>query len=836
MMRMRTVALHVLILWNLAVAQPLLDVVGRSGHFFIAHRSSPLDILLLIALVCLAAPCVLIGLIGAAGLLRLRPATHVAAIWALASTLVLLWTKPFVGGSATLHFAAALAIGSFLTFAYVRAALVRLFVTCLTPAVVIIPGAFLWTPDIWKQFVHEPAPTAMAAGSARPIPVVLIVFDELPLVSLLDEHAQIDANNYPNFARLGRQAHWFRNATTVSQHTLTAIPAILTGRYPVADRLPTATDFPENLFTLLTRTHALHAFEQGTQLCPETLCEAEIPIGSAPKRMVRLLGDLTVVYLRILLPAELADRLPRIDGAWNNFLQQTLRAPARSPATAADFFRVFAAASQSNRSARFRRFVEGITPASSEPGFYYLHSMITHVPWRRLPSGQWYDDTVKVEGLLPNETWSSDPSQVAQGYYRHLLQVGFADRLLGELMDRLKATGVYDDALLIVTADHGASFRPGDRRRHLTPTNVGGIAAVPLLIKLPGQVHQVVSDRPVQSIDITPTVAAVLDVKLPWPVDGQSVYADDEPRHRVAYDDDLQPFDLPDDLSLLLAPLRRKHSMLAGQGNRWQWPGPMSHLVGRSITEFPLHHAAGISALLDDERLLLEVDPEGEFIPVHIRGTIRADMPLPLKAGVAVAVNGVIRATTWTSRDDKTDRFSVMFREEALRAGSNEIDVLLLPDDHMDGPLRTLRRQHAPVYRLEATPDAERIVDGAHRQYLVTPGAVRGYIDRWNALDRIGSASGWAADLQAMSPAVAVVGFVNGEFAGAAFMTFDRPDIVTLSGSEGPRRSGFVLRVLSPSTVDLESAEVRLFAISESGRASEIVNRVEGVRLGPHRR
>ena len=61
--------------------------------------------------------------------------------------------------------------------------------------------------------------------------------------------------------------------------------------------------------------------------------------------------------------------------------------------------------------------------------------------------------------------WTDNQSAVNQYWQRHLLQLGFTDRLLGRLVTRLRRAGLYDRSLLVVTADHGASFRPGDNRR-----------------------------------------------------------------------------------------------------------------------------------------------------------------------------------------------------------------------------------------------------------------------------------------------------------------------------------------------------------------------------------
>ena len=69
----------------------------------------------------------------------------------------------------------------------------------------------------------------------------------------------------------------------------------------------------------------------------------------------------------------------------------------------------------------------------------------------------------------------------------HLLQVGAVDRWLGELLEHLNDTGLHDRSLLVLTADHGVSFRPGDHARYATRTTFQDVLPVPLFIKAPFQ-------------------------------------------------------------------------------------------------------------------------------------------------------------------------------------------------------------------------------------------------------------------------------------------------------------------------------------------------------------
>ena len=131
----------------------------------------------------------------------------------------------------------------------------------------------------------------------------------------------------------------------------------------------------------------------------------------------------------------------------------------------------------------------------------------------------------KLPHGVTDETWTGTEWEVIQGYQRHLLQLGYVDKLIGELTAKLKEAGLYDASLIIIAADHGVAFRARKKRRHITEATISDIVSIPFFIKLPGQESGVVSDRNVETIDILPTVADVLNISVPlgdgWAVDGR---------------------------------------------------------------------------------------------------------------------------------------------------------------------------------------------------------------------------------------------------------------------------------------------------------------------------
>ena len=224
---------------------------------------------------------------------------------------------------------AALVLGAGVALLYARFGAVRLFFTLLAPAVVIFPGLFVAASPVTPLLVQaERARELAPATIGSPAPIVFVVFDEFPTTSLMDAEEGIDAERYPSFAALARDATWYRRTTTVGETTYNALPAILTGSYPRPDQLPHALDHPHNLFTLLAGTYEMHAVGALTQLCPEGLCMRDEGRGVS-ERLSGMLSDLAIVYLHIVLSDDLRAFLPSIAHGWRGFGQRRGRGGKR---------------------------------------------------------------------------------------------------------------------------------------------------------------------------------------------------------------------------------------------------------------------------------------------------------------------------------------------------------------------------------------------------------------------------------------------------------------------------------------------------------------------------
>ena len=65
-----------------------------------------------------------------------------------------------------------------------------------------------------------------------------------------------------------------------------------------------------------------------TQLCPQGLCVLDED-GSTPERLSGMLSDLAIVYLHLILSADLRDRLPSVTDGWAGFAEEMEAFPGR---------------------------------------------------------------------------------------------------------------------------------------------------------------------------------------------------------------------------------------------------------------------------------------------------------------------------------------------------------------------------------------------------------------------------------------------------------------------------------------------------------------------------
>jgi hypothetical protein len=465
------------------------------------------------------------------------------------------------------------------------------------------------------------APAAIPAEKHPP--VVMIVFDEFSTTSLVDRNHRIDPVRYPSFAGLAKDGTWFPNSTASLDETGRAVSSLFTGRNITKHAKPTFRVNRNNLFTLMARRYRLNVSEEVSNLCPRRLCPSSRP---QTKRSV----------------------LHKLAGG---------------------------------RGQRFDRWVRSIR-RGSKPTFYFKHALLPHAPWRYLPSGRQFRDG-KTQRLYSWNLLHFTRWLVDQSYQRHLLQVGYTDRLLGRALARLRATGLYDRALIVVTADNGEGFGRLGNGHEISRRNAGDIALTPLLIKLPGQRSGRIVRRHVRTMDLVPTIARLAGVRIPWHVDGRSVFgpaARRIPSTTVLYKRSGQR------VRLSLGSLtRRANSSLRLKlrlfGSGKEPPGlfgigPRPSLHGTPVSRLTALPPGRTRAALDAASRYARVRRSSGSVPVRVMGKLTG-RGSRRRADIAVAVNGTIAATapTFAPKRGATQLFSVLVPESSLRDGRNGVKL-----------------------------------------------------------------------------------------------------------------------------------------------------------------
>lgn len=611
----------------MALGQPLLDVMMRQPAFLVAHHASPLTIGLLVATLLIAPPLFLLSAESIAARLN-RNAAHWLR-FALTASLVALIALPVIkqadtaSGIAMLAISIAIGVGA--AIAYGRFHWVRRFATVLGVASILIAPLF-WVSQPIAKLLRAPSALAGAQfdSAADLPPIVLVILDELPLTSLLDERERIDPVRYPAFAKLAETSTWFRGASAVHFDSIHAVPAILTGKYPSKGRLPTAADHPENLFTLLGSRYHVYADEPITAMYHRAETEANT-IAS----MLAIASDLRVIYLHLLLPVEFTSGLPAVAEMWKGFTKNDNPLPtAENGQFHADRVQRF-----SDFTASLRRRI------ADKPTLYFLHSLLPHPPWEHLPSGRAY---FPANAGVPTKTWGPSGWWPAQAYQQHLLQLSYTDTLLGKVLAKLERLDMFDAALIVVTSDHGAGFWPNGSHRgpELHPEDV---LSVPLLIKAPHQRRPKISDRAVESIDILPSIADLLDIEIPWAIDGCSAF---DVNCAARTERRLAGMSFPVDTPMLRDTLAHKLELFGSgttTGSGLYSIGSRPELIGRAVREFERSSTVSIARVMRGPFALAAAQPD-YYVTSRITGLVQGLRARSESEDIAIAVGGIIRA------------------------------------------------------------------------------------------------------------------------------------------------------------------------------------------------
>jgi hypothetical protein len=638
---------ELLALTGFVVAQPLLNATGQAPDFFLLRRVERGQILLLVAMIALLPPLalwvveLLARLVGGERL-------HALAHWAIMAGLLILLTvedgKKVLPLRARRLLAAAFLAGLVFAWLYRRWAGLKLWLRYLAPAPLVFALLFAVTSPTSKLVLpgrpgaassHVPALTR--PGTPLP-PVVIVLFDEFPLQSLLDSKGEIDRRVYPNFADLAAHSTWYRNATTVNAWTPYAVPALMSGRYPQASfrgSTPNLASYPDNLFTLFGHFYNLKVFETVTELCPKEKCGQT----GTPSGFGTVVRQVTDLYRQIAAPVEAT-----VDPA--DIGSSPIAASAGGSSGDQGPMAYFGNLGQ-DQVARVDKFLATINATDQQPTLYFLHVLLPHAPWKFLPDGRLYNAGTLKRPVFARGVWPAPLVQL--NHERHLLQVAYTDQIVGKVVARLKQQGLWDKSLVVMTADHGNGFSYGDPSRSLGRHNAAELLWVPLFIKTPHQATGRVDDRNWEHVDLLPTIADIAGLTIPWQVDG---FSETGPPKRLRTDKwfysnpgSRQVVSGPQWWPLVLHGVTDTLIKAHQNGERGFYQiGATADWVYQPVTALGRVAGAPLQAKIADWGGFATIDPRSAVVPVLLTGTVTSGAPPP-GATMVVAVNGRVAAT-----------------------------------------------------------------------------------------------------------------------------------------------------------------------------------------------
>ncbi len=164
---------------------------------------------------------------------------------------------------------------------------------------------------------------------------------------------------------------------------------------------------------------------------------------------------------------------------------------------------------------------------AGRPAFVFMNYLEPHHWLAAAPYDLWardlpHADRLARKGLfthaVPANLSKEERDFVTANYDGQILAM---DAALGEFVAELKKRGRYENALIVVTADHGELLGEHDIVGHGGRMMYEGLLRIPMVVKMPGADRpKAVISNPVQLVDILPTVLQSIGAPVPPGVQG----------------------------------------------------------------------------------------------------------------------------------------------------------------------------------------------------------------------------------------------------------------------------------------------------------------------------
>jgi hypothetical protein len=497
--------------------------------------------------------------------------------------------------------------------------------------------------------------------------LIIIIYDELPLSTILDRNGLIDEVKFPNFRAFANDATWFVNAQTVSSSSEVAVAAILSGLEREPGTSATFQNYPDNLFYIFREGFDAIDLQFATDLNPVHLpdeANKSWPWKRAYlKRLLEIAWDTSIIYGHIIQIDQFGVPIPPVNTRLNRFFDQPK-----------DHL------GQADRGIRHHnKFVDALDLVTP-PVFAVYHNLYPHNTWHRLPSGldyavsQWSSYISLIPSPRGRATLYKEKPKVLHDLQAHLFQSMHSDKLFGELISKLEEKKMYKNSLIIFVVDHGVSLWPGANPRMPTKEHWLDVYGIPLLVKLPNQTLGRVSFEDVTTLDIYPTILHSYGIEIGTALVGQSLLP--------AINDAEELNDVSSTPYKNCSTVKRKSRMFgAGLTLKDLYGfGRYRDYLERPISEFEIVAEPSLGINLYRPGRYEQLDLARVNTAIRMEGILTGLTKMSDPKDILVGVNGKICGGTQTadySINQISNEFTLLIPEECFTQGENQIRFFL---------------------------------------------------------------------------------------------------------------------------------------------------------------
>jgi arylsulfatase A-like enzyme len=377
-----------------------------------------------------------------------------------------------------------------------------------------------------------------APNSAANSPnVILISFDALTAEDMPLYGYRSDTT--PNMSNLAKDSYVFENTYSNSNWTKPGVTSILTGTYPSSHGLISASPF--NSFPkkgnkgknlpgyLKTNGYDTSAIVSNIHFAHPVLNDLHTSFNYQPLDTIE--EQYVTNYWRSRKLLKIAPYFMAINSSAIQWIMMTIDHYPLLKRSFSSFFIKDKWETQTPCPAELTfAIAEKYLKTASGPLFTWVHVMPPHAPYLPPPKYLYsmlaeksMDTNSSQEDLIQRASYRMDEQQkVDRLRLRYDESIRYADYEFGKFLEFLKASGYYDNSIIIITADHGESFEK-NYLSHAGPWAYQPLIHIPLIIHLPKQSHGKRIKCNAEQVDIAPTIIDLLGMKDPGWFDGESL-------------------------------------------------------------------------------------------------------------------------------------------------------------------------------------------------------------------------------------------------------------------------------------------------------------------------